>query len=128
MPHISKKLLEKDKFFHIHKQLYKVVNDLVRSGKTKTLFDDLLTKTEKIMLSKRLAVIVMLDNKESIYAIENILKVSSSTVGRMSYAYERGMYRDLLKEIRTQNSFWNQLKKIIPPKVGRDRFKNFNNL
>ena len=125
MPHISKRFLEKNKFFEIHKQLYKAVANLVRSGKTKVIFDGLLTKTEKIMLAKRLAIIIMIDQKESIYAIENILKVSSSTVSRMFDQYEKGLYSDLLKQIKLQDSFWTQIQKIIPPRVGRNRFKNF---
>ena len=125
MPHISKRFLEKENFKNINIQFYKVINNLVRSGKTKILFDEILTKTEKIMLSKRLAVIIMVDQKESAYAIEKILKVSPSTVTRISYFHERGDYADLIKEIKLQKSFWNQMSKIIPPRVGRNRFKNF---
>ena len=125
MPHVSKRFLEKGKFLGINRQLYKVVSELVRSGKSKIIFDELLTKTEKLMLSKRLAIIIMLDQKESIYAIENILKVSPSTVARMLLLYENGKYVALLKEIKIQNSFWTQIQKIIPPRVGRDRFKHF---
>ncbi len=125
MPHISKQLLEKGKFLDIHKQLFRVIADLSRSGRTRAILDQLLTKTEKLMLAKRLAIIFMLDQKESIYAISNILKVSPSTVARMSLLYENGGYRDILEEMRKQNSFWTKLEKIIPPRVGRNRFKNF---
>ena len=125
MPHISKKLLERGKFLEIHKQFFKVIIELSRSGQAKVVLNNLLTKTEKLMLSKRLAIIVMLDQKESIYAIENTLKVSPSTVARMLLSYEKGKYSDLLKEIRKQNSFWTQIEKIIPPRVGRNRFKHF---
>ena len=125
MPHISKQLLEKEKFMGIHRQLYKIITELSKSGNSKVIFNGLLTKTEKLMLAKRLAIIIMLDQKESIYAIENILKVSPSTVARMSLSYESGKYSELLKEVRKQNSFWTQIEKIIPPRVGRNRFKNF---
>ena len=125
MPHISKQLLEKEKFIGIHKQFYKIITELSRSGNSKVVFSELLTKTEKLMLAKRLAIIVMLDKKESIYAIEQTLKVSPSTVARMSLSHENGKYSELLKEVRKQNSFWTQIEKIIPPRVGRNRFKNF---
>lgn len=125
MPHISKQLLEKGKFLDIHKQLFKVIAELSRSGKTRTILNQLLTKTEKLMLAKRLAIIFMLDQKESMYAISNILKVSPSTVARMSLIYENGGYGDILEEMKKQNSFWVKLEKIIPPRVGRNRFKNF---
>ena len=125
MPHISKRLLEKNKFLDIHKQLYKILSTLSRSGKANVIFDELMTKTEKIMFAKRLAIILMLDQNESIYAIEQVLKVSPSTVARMSVLYDNGAYSKLLKEFRSQNSLWTQIQKIIPPRVGRDRFKNF---
>ena len=63
MPHISKRFLNKEEFKNINIQLYKVVSHLVRSGKTKLFFDEILTKTEKIMLSKRLAIIILLIKK-----------------------------------------------------------------
>lgn len=125
MPHISKKLLEKNKFLEIHNQLYKAVSNLVVSGKTRVVFNELLTKTEKIMLAKRLAVILMIDQGETTYAVRHTLKVSPSTVSRMYKLYEQGLFSELIKELKLQNNFWVQIKKIIPPRVGRDRFKTF---
>ncbi len=118
-------MLEKDKFLEIHKQLNKWISALAGSGKTKVIFNELLTKTEKIMLAKRLSIILMLESEESEYAIKNTLKVSGSTVGRISDKFEKGDYEELLKEVKLQKSFWIQLQKIIPPKVGRNRFKHF---
>jgi uncharacterized protein YerC len=125
MPHVSKKLLEKNKYLEINKQLYKNIDSLVRNGKTTLVVNELLTKTEKLMLSKRLAIIVLIDKGETIYAIENSLKVSPSTVARISKNYEAGEFDQLLKELRSYEGLWYQLSKIVPPKVGRDRFKNF---
>ena len=125
MPHISKQFLEKKKFHDIHNQLFKVINLLVREGKTTTILNELFTKTEKLMLAKRLAIIYMLDKQESSYAISNILKVSQSTVARMSLKQENGEYSDIIREMRRQDNFWVQLQKFIPPRVGRNRFKNF---
>ena len=125
MPHISKRLLEKENFKDIYNQLYKIINHVVRSGKTKIIINEILTKTERIMISKRLAIIVMIERGESAYAIEKMLKISPSTVTRMSYYYENGKYDKLIAEIKKEKSFWNQITKIIPPRVGRNRFKNF---
>lgn len=125
MPHISKRFLDKGEFSYIHKQLYSVIKELARTGKARVIFNELLTKTEKIMLAKRLAIIIMLDKGESSYSIEKILKVSTSTVGRMLVFYEQGLYLELLKEIKIINSFWTKLEKVLPPRVGRNRFKNF---
>ncbi len=77
------------------------------------------------MLTKRLAIILLIDKKESAYAIENMLKVSPSTVSRMELIYEKGHYSGLLREARDQDNLLIQLQKIIPPRVGRNRFKHF---
>lgn len=127
MPHVSKRFLERKQFLQIHRELFKTITQLSRAGKTSLGLGELFTKTEKIMLAKRLAIVFMLDRNESIYAIGQILKVSPSTVARISVKYEKGDYSELLKEIRAQNSFWGLLEKIIPPRVGRNRFKNFLN-
>ncbi len=122
---MSKKLLEKKKFLAIHKELFKFMTKISRAGNSHSLFNELFTKTEKLMIAKRLAIIYLISQKESLYAIEQTLKVSPSTVARMSYKYEKGNYKELVKEIREQSSFWAQLERIVPPKVGRNRFKNF---
>ncbi len=125
MPHVSRKLLEHKHFLDIHKEFAVVITDLFRSGKGRAVIDTFFTKTEKLMFAKRLAIILMLDQGESTYAIEQILKVSPSTVALMSLEYEKGTYSSLLKQIGKENSFWTELSKIIPPRVGRNRFKNF---
>ncbi len=125
MPHVSKRLLQKEQYLEIHKQFYKIIKELSISGNAKLVFDELFTKTEKLMLAKRLAIILLLDQGESIYAIENALKVSPSTVARISLAYEEEKFANLIKEIKKQNSFVSQMEKIIPPRVGRNRFKKF---
>jgi len=125
MPHVSKRLLEREKFLGIHKELFKIIGTIARSNRSHLALGELFTKTEKLMLAKRLAIVCMLDQKESVYAIEQILKVSPSTVARISLQYEKGAYSKLLIEIKKQNSFWSELSKIIPPRAGRNRFKNF---
>ncbi len=125
MPHISKKLLEKKRFVDIHNQLYKIILKLSQAGKTKAIFNELLTKTEKIMIAKRLAIIAMLHNRESTYSIENILKVSPSTVSRIMLSYENGIFKELIKTLEQEKGFFSQLSKIIPPRIGRNRFKNY---
>ena len=126
MPHISKRLLQKEQFIEMHKQLYKIINDFSKINKTSLLLDTILTKTEKIMLSKRLAIVLLLDQGETIYAIENTLKVSPSTVARISNDHENGKFSKMLNEIK-KTDIWDEIKKIIPPRVGRNRFKNFLN-
>jgi uncharacterized protein YerC len=127
MPHVSKHLLRRKNFLHVHRQLFSVITELARSGETNAVLGELLTSTERFMLAKRLAIIVMLENGESPYAIWRILRVSPSTVERLSANRDKGTYKNLLRLIKKQDSIWSFLEKIAPPRVGRNRFKNFLN-
>ena len=127
MSHVSKQQLDQINFIKINKELYKVIRGLVNNGQTKIFLDQVLTGTEKMMIAKRLAIISMLDKGESSYSIEKMLKISSSTVARISRKYESGDFNKLVKELRLYESFLHQLQRIIPPRVGRNRFKNFLN-
>ena len=93
----------------------------------KAVLHALLTKTEKVMLAKRLAIIYMLENGESWYRIQHTLKVSPSTVERLSHACDLGIYDALRKKIGAKrwNGFWRTMEALLPPRAGRDRFKNF---
>jgi uncharacterized protein YerC len=125
MPHLSQRKLEKDHFLQINKQLYKILEGLVRNNNTKVFLNEILTKTEKVMIAKRLATIAMLDKGESSYSIEKMLKISSSTVIKMSHKFGEGDYNALIKEMKRYKSLSFQLQKLFPPRVGRGRFNNY---
>jgi uncharacterized protein YerC len=63
------------------------------------LFDDLLSQTEKIMLAKRLAILVMLYKKQSLYFIAQTLHVSSATVARLQECLEHDQFDHILKTL-----------------------------
>ena len=124
MPHVSKKLLQKKDFLKIHNQLFKAISETYDS---KAIFNELLTKTEKLMLAKRLATIYMLSKGESKYSIHMMLKVSTSTVRIISNRIELGHFKSLIRGMKSISgeTFWKYLERIIPPRTGRNRFKNF---
>ena len=64
--------------------------------------EDLLTPTEKVMLSKRFSIAFMLLNGYDYTTIKNTLKVSSATVGTISvWLKEKGRgYRQIISKIK----------------------------
>lgn len=77
---ISEKRLNRN----IHKQiqgiLCQVIADLKNPQEVKLFLNDFLTKTERIALAKRLAVVIYLDKKRPYENIKNTLKISSATI------------------------------------------------
>src|SRR3989338_8494868 len=51
---------------------------------TKNFIDDILTPTEKVVLSKRLAIAFLLDKGYGYETIKSLLKVSFATIGMVS--------------------------------------------
>lgn len=104
---------------------------LISLGKVRTKYDvknfinDLLSPTEQIMLAKRLSIAYLLHRKYDQRSISKLLKVSLSTVNRVSLCMKLGGegYLRVFKEITTEektNEFWQKLddfiSEIVPPK------------
>lgn len=94
----------------------------------KNFIDDLLSPTEQIMLAKRLSIAYLLGNGYDQRAISKLLKVSLSTVNRVSLRMQIGGlgFKKLFMQISIEeklDNFWHKLddliNEIIPPK-GRD--------
>jgi len=93
MPHISKKKLDTQITNELRKHLY----TLVRNSGSQTrvlIFEELLTKTETIMLAKRIGALLLLKRGLSLYKISRLLGVSPSTVERFKLAMESGKYKN----------------------------------
>ncbi|MEK7612563.1 MAG: Trp family transcriptional regulator [Patescibacteria group bacterium] len=85
----------------------KIYNDLLNqitlqgSPKDRSkLLAELITPTERIMLAKRLAIICMLGEGYSFEDIQEILRVSPSTVGRVWQAIQKGKYAKIIHIVR----------------------------
>ncbi|HEY4518663.1 MAG TPA: Trp family transcriptional regulator, partial [Candidatus Paceibacterota bacterium] len=70
MPHLSKQRLQKETYVKINRELGKALEKLVRVNKKEAFMYELLTFTERVMLAKRLAIILMLDRDNSYYEIQ----------------------------------------------------------
>lgn len=82
-------------------------------------FNDLLTPTERIMFSKRLAIIYMLGKGYTIRKIQETLRVSPSTVARLWSEVEKGKYSKIIHRLRTQPQKMESIEwltSLIPPR------------
>jgi len=129
MPHVSKKKLKTSVLRSIHRRFSKTVLQLKDTQHGRAFLDNLLTDTEKLMLAKRLAIIFMLNEGISTYHIHQTLKVSVSTVVRISRVLDRGGYLavvQLFKKKKIAQEFWHDVEKLIrfgmPPYAGKGRW------
>ncbi|MFA4975613.1 MAG: Trp family transcriptional regulator [Candidatus Paceibacterota bacterium] len=128
MPHVSSKKLKKETQNKLYGEFGKAFEKSARKSGTKFFLGDLLTKTEKIMLAKRFAVIYLLSQKVPVSYIAESLGMSPTTIFKMSLKYDIGKYSSLLKTIKQEEKdIWDILEKILkaglPPRCGRGRWK-----
>lgn len=102
MPQVSKYKLSKEN----EKELIGSLNLVLASIKEKesmiTFLDAFLTNTEKLMLAKRLAIMVLIAENIPDSQISSVLHVTRITVAKMRYFYEargRDGYNIALKKI-----------------------------
>ncbi len=97
MSHISKKQLDTKTKNSIQNDFkYLLTNEKNRFE----IFNDLLTETERIMLAKRFAVVLLLNKKIPQHIIAEKLKVSKSTVLRLNHDYSNGRFSSFINNIK----------------------------
>ena len=84
MPQISKRKLTSKTEVRLFEIFWETISELKGSMAVEEFLTDLLTPTEKIMLSKRLAIAVMLLKGYGYESIEDGLKVTSGTISSIS--------------------------------------------
>ncbi len=126
MPHISKRKLDKKTLGKIFSKLITLLGHAKNHRELAYMLDELLTETEKIMLAKRLAIILMLEGDIPQNRIIEALSISPSTVTRFSLGVEAGKYnfiRNVSKKdkVDIEKIIWLLLTVggIMPPRVGR---------
>lgn len=136
MPHVSKNKLDQNTLYKISEKLFQTVKHLKHEKEVSQFFNDLLTKTERIMLAKRLAIVIMLESQYPFRVISRALKVSESTVSAMKDRFDRGGdgYRLVFKRLEREK-FWKDFFKFIekilqpdflPPITGKGRWRRMN--
>lgn len=138
MPHVSGRELDSKTFHKIFDKLIKTLEKAQKGGRLLPVLNELLTDTEKIMLAKRLAIVLMLRGKTPQHRISEALIVSPTTVNKMSRDVEIGRYDAILSiskagSIDLERIVWHLLTAggIMPPRVGGKywrKYKRDNNL
>lgn len=128
MPHVSSKKLKKENLQKLYNEFSCALEKSARKSWAKFFLNDFLTRTEKIMLAKRFAVIYLLSKDIPATYIAEALGMSPATIFRMSLKYDIGKYSSLLKTIENEKGdIWKILEKILkaglPPRAGRGRWK-----
>lgn len=105
MTQVSKFKLDKKTQDTLLKNLLTVISKLNKEDQTRLFLDDLLTRTEKIVLAKRLAIALMLESGKSYEEIKDILKVSSSTIGVINNRLNSGSgYKLVISQLQKMES------------------------
>ncbi|MBI2609870.1 hypothetical protein HYW53_01710 [Candidatus Giovannonibacteria bacterium] len=130
MPHVSKRKLKKKVYSKIETNFIEVFLKFRSRKETSLLLNDLLTRTERVMLSKRIAIVLMLESGYSFSTIERTLKVTKQTIVRFMKMRKSGKFRYLeaKKESKENDSLIEFLEKFLqaglPPR-GKGRWARF---
>lgn len=130
MPHISTQNIDQILLEKLFSDLERLIADTTAKD-SGLIINALLTKTERIMLTKRLATALMFAQGHSQYTVWNTLKLSPSTAQKMFLQYETGLYAPLIKITKhaTHEKIWDTLELILQagmPSRGKDRWKFLN--
>lgn len=130
MPHVSQKQLKKKVFLKIISQFYYEVTKFKNEKEVKNFFEGILSDTERLMLAKRFAAVLMFQRGYSFYIIEKTLKLTRQTVIRFWRKLKKNKSSLIQVKARDQN-FWKILEEIIyfglPPRTVAGRYKWLNN-
>lgn len=92
MPHISKSILTQEVHKMLDEQLVSFLGETSIKDRQR-IFKELFTRTERMMIGKRLALLMLLMQDASTLDISEKLKMSSSTVARFELRVSRGRFK-----------------------------------
>ncbi|TSC70814.1 MAG: Uncharacterized protein CEO12_190, partial [Parcubacteria group bacterium Gr01-1014_46] len=132
MPHISSKELDKELSDKLFNDLILILNKSQNKKLLSGVVNELLTDTEKLMLAKRIAIVLLLNSKIPQLSISEILKVSTSTITMISLKMEIGKYNSILKtsqreKIDLEKIIWSIMTVggLMPPKIGKKYWRKY---
>ena len=124
---VSRNPLSKESNYEIQATLWWLLARLDNDFDVRNFLNSLLTKTEKIMLAKRLAIAFLLNKNYNYRDISDALKVSTATVCKIKEIMDKteGGYELFIKKLEKRNElkklekqfdkFVGKLVNIIPP-------------
>ncbi|PJE67782.1 hypothetical protein COU95_00460 [Candidatus Shapirobacteria bacterium CG10_big_fil_rev_8_21_14_0_10_40_9] len=128
MPQVSRHPLAKDVYQEITQELGWILSSIGNEKEMTQFLGDLLTKTERMMLAKRLTIARLLIRGWKWSEICEFLKVSKATVNRMQHWLEGGGqgFRLAVKKLdRKENveKFWQKVDSVIKYMGSVSRYK-----
>ena len=132
MTNVSKNPVKKVIQNKIEDQFVSIIVNLKNKRQADLFLNELLTKSESVMLFKRLAIVFMLSEGFPPSIISRTLKVSRDTVLRLYRIFDKNGYTEILKEINKKHNkkiFWDELEVLFRmgmPEIGAGRWKGFN--
>ncbi|EKD87495.1 MAG: TrpR like protein, YerC/YecD [uncultured bacterium] len=118
MTQISRNPIHKDVYYSIRDDFLWVLGAIRSQSEAKDFFYDFFTKTERVMLAKRLAIALMIQKEYSYEDIHFILHVSTSTINRVGNWLDKGgegVKRILEKLIHEEKMevFWDKVNRAL---------------
>jgi Trp operon repressor len=115
MVYVSKRPMSRKVAENVHTNFIRALFPSVRSRHAREILEALLTKSEKVMLAKRLAIVVMLHNEYTYENICNTLKVSASTVTITHRKLLAGAFDPILSTMsgRTRRTVMENIELIL---------------
>ena len=134
MPHISRKKIKKKVATELADQFLTFLSITQSKAEARILANELLSQTERVMLAKRLAIIVLLVRGYSFIQIGEALGVTPQTITRVWHGLKKGRYQKIARYARERTkhfkreTFMDAFIRIIhigmPPRVGRGRWRS----
>lgn len=112
MVRLNKNDLTADKLNELFLQLNYVLGKLT-ADQVDSFLSNLLGPEERIMVAKRLAIIVMLNEGYSLYKISNTLKVSPATASKVSLRVQSGELLDLVQVLKENKNAYAAVIDVI---------------
>ena len=114
MPHVSKKRLDKRQEKELIRNFELVLTKISNDSQMHDFLGSLLTPTEKVMLAKRLAIVVLLKEEIPQASVVSALNVTQATVSRMQLFLESrgGGYEIALNKLAKEKAFV-EFKKLL---------------
>lgn len=115
MPHVSRKFLPKKAEIELINSLKVVIKRTNKSGDVEKLILSLLTKTERLMIAKRLAIVVLLKEGLEEQDVADALHVTRETVERIKLLSElRGEgYEVAIRKLKDEKVYEHFKKALI---------------
>lgn len=123
---ISRRKLNKELETYIFELFVKTIVNLKTQKDVADFIEDLLSPTEKVMLTKRLAIAILLSKAYTYDAIDETLKVSRPTINHVSYWLKHGNsgYQKVVQKIlqeQKREELMDKIEEVLlrlsPPKM-----------